>query len=253
MSRATAPTPRHPSRPDTPTPQADPTPRHPDTPRKVLHMQTDARGCKGAQGDARGCKGMQGDASDKARREGVRARGKQRGQGAQPKGAKSKALALIQRGLMLLRAVFALMLFCALGCTPCPLCFLPLALTPSPLALAVAFPSHSPCIPLAFPLRYPLAFPSHSVCICSAILGVSGCRGVGSAWGVGVSGRLGCRGVGAVARLTLSLPPCPSPEDLPPSPPSPPLPEGGSYIFYGCSFGKLQPFLSLLIYAVGPL
>ena len=58
-SRHPEPTPRHPSRPDTPTPRADPTPRHPDTPRKVLQMQTDARGCKGAQADARGCKGMQ--------------------------------------------------------------------------------------------------------------------------------------------------------------------------------------------------
>ena len=48
---------------------------------------------------------MQGDASDKARRQGAGARGKQRGQGKKPKGAKSKALALLLGGLVLLRAV----------------------------------------------------------------------------------------------------------------------------------------------------
>ena len=48
---------------------------------------------------------MQGNASDKARRKGEGARGKQRGQGKKPKGAKSKALALLLGGLVLLRAV----------------------------------------------------------------------------------------------------------------------------------------------------
>ena len=87
-SLATDPTPRHPSRPDTPTPLADPTPRHPDTPRKVQGCKPMQGGCKGVQADARGCKEMQGDANGKARREEARARGKQRGLGNLPKGAK---------------------------------------------------------------------------------------------------------------------------------------------------------------------
>ena len=83
-----------------PTPRADtPTPRH------TKEDAANANRCKGMQGGASRCKGMQGDASDKARREGNGARGKQRGQREQPKGAKSKALALFQRGLVLLRAV----------------------------------------------------------------------------------------------------------------------------------------------------
>ena len=88
-----------PPRADTQTPEP---PRHPDTPKEGA---ANANRCKGMQGGASRCKGMQGDASDKARREGEGARGKQRGQREQPKGAKSKALALLLGGLMLLRAV----------------------------------------------------------------------------------------------------------------------------------------------------
>ena len=64
------------SRPYTPTPRL---------PKEGARMQADARGM---QGGASRCKGMQGDASDKARRQGAGARGKQRGQGKKPKGAK---------------------------------------------------------------------------------------------------------------------------------------------------------------------
>ena len=101
------------------------------------------------------------------------------------------------------------LLFAPFGRFPIPLC-LPLALAPSLLA----FPLASPCISL-----HPLASACtrlHPPCIglhpCT-FLGVSGCRGVGSALGVGVSGRLLGRGVGSVARLSLSLPPSPSPKD----------------------------------------
>ena len=93
------PTPEPPRHPDTLSRQDTPTPRHPK------EGAANANRCKGMQGGARGCKGMQGDASDKARREGVGARGEQRGRGKKPKGAKSKALALLQGGLVLLRAV----------------------------------------------------------------------------------------------------------------------------------------------------
>ena len=145
------------------------------------------------------------------------------------------------------------MLFCAFGRFPKPLCFIPLALTSSPLAFTVAFPSHSPCIPLAFGSHYPLASPLHSAFIPCTTLGVSGCRGVGSARGVGVSGRLGCRGVGSVARLSLSLPPSPSPKYFPLPPPPVPLPCPEGENICGCSFGKLQPLLSPQTSAVGLL
>ena len=78
------PTPRHPSRPDTPTPRAVQTPRHPDTPKKVLQMQTDARGCKGAQGDARGCKEMQSEKQgERGKGQGVSRGGAEKSQKAQ--------------------------------------------------------------------------------------------------------------------------------------------------------------------------
>ena len=88
-----------------PTHRPDPPTRPPDPTRPPKAGAANANRCKGMQGGARGCKGMQGDASDKARRQGAGARGKQRGQGKKPKGAKSKALALLLGGLVLLRAV----------------------------------------------------------------------------------------------------------------------------------------------------
>ena len=97
--RADTQTPEPSRHPDTPSRPDTPTPRHPK------EGAANANRCKGMQGGARGCKGMQGDASDKARREGVGARGEQRGWGKKPKGAKSKALALMLGGLVLLRAV----------------------------------------------------------------------------------------------------------------------------------------------------
>ena len=120
------------------------------------------------------------------------------------------------------------MLFCAFGFFFCPLCFIPPAPTPCPLALAVAFGSHSPCIRLAFPSRFPFAFPLHSAFIPCASLGVSGCReGVSGCrvGGVGSGGRVG------VSALPLPLPPAKA-HKLPPapSPCPPPLPGGGKYL-----------------------
>ena len=101
---------------------------------------------------------------------------------------------------------FALMLFCALGCPLCPLCFLPLAPSPSPLALAIAFPSHSPRIRLALSPRIPLAFGFHVQHLPWGVW-VSGCR-VGS----------GCRGVWTArvsgCRLWVSALPMPFPLPL---------------------------------------
>ena len=115
------------------------------------------------------------------------------------------------------------MLFCAFGFFPRPLCFTPLAPIPSPLALAVAFPSHYPCIPLALSPRIPLAFGFHVQ---------------RHPWGVGVSGcrvGAGCRGVwtarGAGCRLWVSALPLPAPlpiaQRLAPLPPLSPPPRGG--------------------------
>ena len=115
------------------------------------------------------------------------------------------------------------MLFCAFGFFLCPLCFYPLAPTPCPLALAVAYPSHSPRIPLALSPRIPLAFGFHMQRHPWGI-GVSGCR-VGS----------GCRGVGTArvsgCRLGVSALPLPLPLQLAPRlaplPPFSPPPRGG--------------------------
>ena len=100
------------------------------------------------------------------------------------------------------------MLFCAFGFFPHPLCFSPLAPTPSPRALAVAFPSHSPRIPLALSPRIPLAFGFHVQRHLWGV-GVSGCRG-----------GLGCRGVGVArvsgCRLGVSALPLPLPLQLAP-------------------------------------
>ena len=115
------------------------------------------------------------------------------------------------------------MLFCAFGFFPCPLCFYPLAPTPCPLSLAVAYPSHSPRIPLALSPRIPLAFGFHVQ---------------RHPWGVGVSGcrvGLGCRGVGTArvsgCRLGVSALPLPLPLQLAPRlaplPPFSPPPRGG--------------------------
>ena len=166
---------------------------------------------------------MQEDASEKARRKGARDRGKgQRGRCPRQKAQKEKALA-IERWSSVVRWSYAPRLFCAFGSVapPCP--FAPYPLPPSPLLLRL----HSSCIPLALRLFFPFAFRSHSVFIPSITLCVSGRVGWSGRW-VGSVGRVGSgRWVGSVGRLALALPPCPSPEDLPPSPPSPPLPEGG--------------------------
>ena len=120
------------------------------------------------------------------------------------------------------------MLFCAFGFFPCPLCFYPLAPTPCPLALAVAYPPHSPPLPPPLSPRIPLAFGFHvqrhpwGVGVSGCLVG-SGCRGV---WTARVSGcRLG------VSALPLPLPPAPA-QRLPPapSPCPPPLPGGGKYL-----------------------
>ena len=115
------------------------------------------------------------------------------------------------------------MLFCAFGFFPCPLCFYPLAPTPCLLALAVAYPSHYPRIPLALSPRIPLAFGFHMQRHPWGV-GVSGCR-VGS----------GCRGVGTArvsgCRLGVSALPLPLPKQLAPRlaplPPFSPPPRGG--------------------------
>ena len=173
-SRHPEPTPRHPSRPDTPTPRADPTPRHPDTPRKVLQMQTDASRCKGAQADARGCKRMQA-IKQGGRGKGGGARGK--GVAALAKGRKRKKPWRFQRGLMLLRGLMRQGSFALLARLR-PLA--PFAPPPSPFP-----PCFSDCIPLAFPSHSARAIPSHSPCIRFSCAAPSlGCLGVG------VSGRL---------------------------------------------------------------
>ena len=115
------------------------------------------------------------------------------------------------------------MLFCAFGCSLCPLCFLPLAPSPSPLALAVAYPSHSPRIRLALSPRIRLAFGFHvqrhpwGVWVSGCRVG-SGCRGV---WTARVSG----------CRLWVSALPMPAPLPLAlrlaPLPPFSPPPRGG--------------------------
>ena len=120
------------------------------------------------------------------------------------------------------------MLFCAFGFFPCPLCFYPLAPTPCPLALAVAYPSHSPRIPLALSPRIPLAFGFH---VQRQPLGGGSGRVVGSVGRVGGSGRLGSGGRVGGSALPLPLPPAPA-QRLPPapSPCPPPLPGGGKYL-----------------------
>ena len=119
------------------------------------------------------------------------------------------------------------MLFCAFGCPLCPLCFLPLALAPSPLAFTVAFGSHSPCIPLAFGSHYPLAYPLHSARIPCTILGGSGRVGGSGRWvGSALGGGSG-RWVGSPSALPL----CPCPETCPPPPLLPPSPRGGLICF----------------------
>ena len=126
------------------------------------------------------------------------------------------------------------MLFCAFGFFLHPLCFTPLAPSPSPLAFTVAFPFHSPCIRLALSPCIPLAFGFHvqrhpwGFGVSGCLVG-SGCRGVGTAR---VSG---CRGVGTArvsgCRLGVSALPCPFPLPLArrhaPLPPFSPPPRGG--------------------------
>ena len=150
----------------------------------------------------------EGNATVKARGEGARARGiKQGGLGNLPKAQKSISAKTAPYNTRPPPKSANAYLFAPFGRFPKPPC-LPLALAPSLLA----FPFASPCIFL-----HPLASactPLHPPCIglhpCT-FLGVSGCRGVGLAQGVGVSGRLGCRGVGSGCRLS----PCPCPCSLP--------------------------------------
>ena len=212
-----------PSRPDHPT--------RPDTQREVSGLQSDASGCKGGKAYASGCKRMQAKKQG-GRGQGGGARGK--GVAALAKGRKRKKPWRSQRGLMLLRFLMRQGSF-----APLARLLPPAPLTPHPCPLPPCFCG---CIPLAFRSHYGFSSPLHSARIrFSSPPSPFACR-------VGSGGR-----VGSGWRLSLSLPPCPSPEDLPPSPPSPPLPEGGSYKVCGCSPFGSQPRLNHLTSAVGLL
>ena len=130
---------------------------------------------------------------------------------------KKQSISAFARWSSVVACGLALMLFCAFGFFLHPLCFTPLAPSPSPLAFTVAFPFHSPCIRLALSPCIPLAFGFHvqrhpwGVGVSGCLVG-SGCRGVGTAR---VSG---CRGVGTArvsgCRLGVSALPCPFPLPL---------------------------------------
>jgi len=153
------------------------------------------------QGDARACKRKSKEARGRGKRKAERA-------GEAAKRRKKKSISAYSAWSSVLRCGLALMLFCAFGCFPCPLCFLPLAPSPCHLAFTVALPSHSPRIRLLLSPRIPLAFCSHSlrqpfgVWVSGSRLG---CR-------VGVSGsRLGCRGLGSGVGVSAWLFPAPLP------------------------------------------
>ena len=137
-----------------------------------------------------------------------RGKGEAEEAGKKAKRRKKQSISAFARWSSVVACGLALMLFCAFGFFPCPLCFYPLAPAPCLLALAVAFPSHSPRNPLALSPRIPLAFGFHMQRHPWGV-GVSGCR-VGS----------GCRGVGTArvsgCRLGVSALPLPLPLQLAP-------------------------------------
>ena len=155
---------------------------------------------------------MQGEcepnATAKARGQGGGGRG-QRGRGEQPSQRRKRALAhnTTQQHETTLKPP-RLFPFAPFGEGSDPLAPCPDPLPPASLLYRLHRLA-SPCIGL-HPLA-PLCIPLASVFICSTFLGVSGCRGVWTALGVGVSGRLGCQGVGSGCRLS----PCPCPCSLP--------------------------------------